>query len=79
MQRLDRTIVLVFAPLMLAFAAAGPVQAQGSADRPVQATIVDVGRPAPDFSLPASDGKIYRLADLQGKKRLVLVIFRGLW
>jgi len=79
MRRLDRNIALVLGSLMLAFAAAGPVQAQGPADRPAQATIVDVGRPAPDFSLPASDGKIYRLADLQGKKRLVLVIFRGVW
>jgi cytochrome oxidase Cu insertion factor (SCO1/SenC/PrrC family) len=79
MQRLDRKIVLVLGSSMLMFAAAGPAQAQGPADRPAHAAIVDVGQPAPDFSLPASDGKIYHLADLQGKKRLVLVIFRGVW
>jgi cytochrome oxidase Cu insertion factor (SCO1/SenC/PrrC family) len=79
MQRLDRKIALVLGSLTLTFAVAGSAQAQVPADRPAQAPIVDVGQPAPDFSLPASDGKSYHLADLQGKKRLVLVIFRGVW
>jgi cytochrome oxidase Cu insertion factor (SCO1/SenC/PrrC family) len=79
MQRVDRKTMLVLGSVMLTFAAAGPAQAQGTPDRPAQAAIVDAGQPAPDFSLPASDGKIYHLADLQGKKRLVLVIFRGVW
>jgi cytochrome oxidase Cu insertion factor (SCO1/SenC/PrrC family) len=78
-QRLDRKIVLVLGSLMLTFAAAGPAQTQGTADRPAQAAIVKVGEQAPDFSLPASDGNTYHLADLKGKKRLVLVIFRGVW
>ena len=79
MQRLDRKLVLVLGSSMLAFAAAGAAQAQGPADRPAQAAIVKVGDSAPDFSLPASDGKTYHLADLRGRKRLVLVIFRGVW
>jgi cytochrome oxidase Cu insertion factor (SCO1/SenC/PrrC family) len=79
MQRLARKIVLVPGSLMLAFAAAGPARAQGTADSTAHAATVNVGQPAPDFSLPASDGKTYHLADLRGQKRLVLVIFRGVW
>ena len=30
---------------------------------------------APDFSLPGSDGKIYRLADFRGKQAVVLAWF----
>jgi peroxiredoxin Q/BCP len=31
-----------------------------------------VGSPAPDFSLPGSDGKTYRLSDSRGKKPVVI-------
>ncbi len=34
-----------------------------------------VGDPAPDFSLPASDGKTYRLADFKGQSAVVLAWF----
>jgi len=34
-----------------------------------------VGDPAPDFSLQASDGKTYRLADFKGKEAVVLAWF----
>jgi peroxiredoxin len=33
----------------------------------------DIGKIAPDFSLPASDGKSYRLADVSGPKGTVVV------
>jgi peroxiredoxin Q/BCP len=34
-----------------------------------------VGDQAPDFSLPASDGKTYKLADFKGKKAVVVAWF----
>ena len=34
-----------------------------------------VGDPAPDFTLPASNGKTYRLADFKGKQAVVLAWF----
>lgn len=35
------------------------------------------GVEAPDFSLTDQDGRTHRLADLRGKKRVVLVFYRG--
>jgi peroxiredoxin Q/BCP len=40
-----------------------------------QTTELTVGDAAPDFSLPASDGKTYRLSDFKGKKAVVLAWF----
>src|SRR3977135_3297329 len=34
-----------------------------------------VGDPAPNFTLPASDGKTYTLADFKGKRAVVLAWF----
>ena len=33
------------------------------------------GDPAPDFELPASDGRVYRLADFRGREAVVLAWF----
>jgi peroxiredoxin Q/BCP len=35
----------------------------------------EVGTPAPDFTLPASDGKTYALSDFRGKKAVVVAWF----
>jgi peroxiredoxin Q/BCP len=39
------------------------------------ATDLKPGDPAPDFDLPGSDGKTYRLADYRGKEAVVLAWF----
>ena len=33
------------------------------------------GDPAPDFTLPGSDGKTYKLADFKGKRAVVVAWF----
>lgn len=38
-------------------------------------THLKVGQPAPDFTLPATDGKIYKLSDYKNKKNVVLAIY----
>ncbi len=43
-----------------------------AADTPVR---VAPGEIAPDFSLPASNGKTVKLADYRGKKQVVLAFF----
>ena len=40
-----------------------------------QTTQLAVGDAAPDFTLPASDGKTYKLSDFKGKKTVVLAWF----
>jgi cytochrome oxidase Cu insertion factor (SCO1/SenC/PrrC family) len=50
--------------------------AAAAADAPgTPATELKVGDMAPDFTLPASDGKTYHLADFKGKKAVVLAWF----
>jgi len=37
-----------------------------------------VGERFPDFALPTSDGRVFRLAETRGR-RLLLVCYRGIW
>ncbi len=75
MRRLSVTTLVVGAPLLLGAAGSRQVFAQSTAG----AATVKVGAPAPEVALAGADGRTYRLADLHGKRDLVLVIFRGLW
>jgi len=38
-------------------------------------TTLKVGDKAPDFTLPATDGKAYKLSDFKGKKNVVLAFY----
>ena len=60
-----RSAMVVTAMLMMA--------AAGGAQTP--APELKVGDPAPDFSLPASDGKTYKLSDFKGKQAVVIAWF----
>nr|WP_143184888.1 redoxin domain-containing protein [Rubritalea squalenifaciens] len=44
-----------------------------------QAGEVKVGEVAPDFELKNQDGKVVKLSDYKGKKKVVLVFSRGHW
>ena len=52
---------------------AGLVLASGSGR--LAAEEIKLGDPAPSFSLPGSDGKVYSLADFKGKSAVVLAWF----
>lgn len=63
-----RAILLVSAFGGLFFAAVAMAQPPAAPD-------LQVGSRAPEFSLPGSDGKTHRLAELTGKRAVVLAWF----
>jgi cytochrome oxidase Cu insertion factor (SCO1/SenC/PrrC family) len=54
-------------------AAAGALKL--SAQAPQQKTHLKVGDMAPDFDLPSSQGKKFKLSDFRGKKNVVVAFF----
>ena len=68
---MKRSFHAAFAAAVLLAAAPPPAPA---ADGPAGAG-PRVGEPAPDFSLPGSDGKTHSLADLRGKRAVVIAWF----
>jgi len=59
------------------FAQLGPKD--GADVPPTDLERVEVGQPAPDFTLENMDGKPVSLSDFRGKQSVVLVFYRGQW
>ena len=80
--RLSLALPLVLL-LALCLGTARPVRAQAapaaSAPAPVPQPPIAVGEQAPTFHLTSSDGMEFSLHDLEGRKNLVLLFFRGTW
>lgn len=73
-------VLLLTAVLWSAPAPAQDDDAQDDESPSVEQTErIQVGDEAPGFALPDLDGEVHRLADLRGKKPLILVFFRGAW
>ncbi|MBC8032224.1 MAG: redoxin domain-containing protein [Pyrinomonadaceae bacterium] len=72
------TLVVLLASLAVsAFAQApAPSPAASPAPRPAAPkTHLQVGQPAPDFTLRATDGKTYKLSDFKGQKNVVIAAY----
>lgn len=70
--------------VLLMFLSVYPVHAQlgprASGDfNPTDLERVKVGDRAPDFTLENMNGKAISLSDFRGKKKVVLVFYRGHW
>ena len=72
-----KAVLSFFVLLLTSMSAAAQQQpAAAAAQRPAPPhTTLKVGDKAPDFTLPATDGKTYKLSDFKGKKNVVLAFF----
>jgi cytochrome oxidase Cu insertion factor (SCO1/SenC/PrrC family) len=72
--------IIVLGLLLVMSASAFAQQAQQQSAQPAKPpaapkTHLKVGDPAPDFTLPGTDGKTYKLSDFKGKKNVVLAFY----
>jgi cytochrome oxidase Cu insertion factor (SCO1/SenC/PrrC family) len=69
--------------MILAALLAGPADKLGPADGrdlpPADLERVKAGSPAPDFTLEDLAGNRVTLSQFRGKKKVVLVFYRGYW
>ena len=62
--------------LLIALSVSLPAQQPSQQARPpAPKTHLKVGDAAPDFTLPATDGKTYTLSEFKGKKSVVLAFY----
>jgi cytochrome oxidase Cu insertion factor (SCO1/SenC/PrrC family) len=74
----NKIMVLVLLLVMSASAFAQQTQqqpAQPAKPPAAPKTHLKVGDPAPEFTLPGTDGKTYKLSDFKGKKSVVLAFY----
>lgn len=70
-------VLFVLAAVSPALAQLGPKDGGGLP--PLDLDRVKVGDPAPDFTLEDMTGRRISLSDFRGKKKVVLVFYRGHW
>jgi cytochrome oxidase Cu insertion factor (SCO1/SenC/PrrC family) len=59
----------------VAFAQSAPAPAAQAPRPPAVKTHLKVGDMAPDFELPGTDGKTYKLSQFKGQKNVVLAVY----
>jgi len=69
------TVGMVAAALALGWLALSRAPAADEKPKADAKVELKVGDPAPDFSLPATDGKTYKLSDFKGKQAVVVAWF----
>jgi len=69
------TLVLFLAALSVTALAQQPATSATPRPAAPPKTHLKVGQAAPEFNLPATDGKTYKLSDFKGKKNVVLAAY----
>ncbi len=77
LNRLIATVFVVFFSVSTVYAQLGPKD--GGNLNPTDLARIKVGDKAPDFTLENMDGKKISLSGFRGKKKVVLVFYRGHW
>jgi cytochrome oxidase Cu insertion factor (SCO1/SenC/PrrC family) len=70
-------ILVVLLWMSAAYAQLGPKD--GASLKPTELERVKIGDAAPNFTLEDADGKKITLSDFRGKKKIILVFYRGHW
>ncbi len=72
---LGLSLLMLVVPVSAMAQQTSPPAGQPAAQPPAVKTHLKVSDAAPEFNLPGTDGKTYKLSDFKGKKTVVLAIF----